>query len=487
MSRSKWISLIWIAAVIALVANTVVSSYNIISLNNRESLVRHTRDVQTQLLEIFSLLKDAESGQRGFVITSDKMYLEPVNIAKSQLPDMQEKLRLLVVDNKSQSNRFVTLKNLIKNRIEILDKAIQLTTQNERKAMELIQTGIGFKVMNQIRDLIHDMDHAEDDLLRERTNDAKNMLRTTLITNVIGTSIGLIVIGLAYQFVSQELNRRKTAEAEVRQINDRLEATVQTRTKALTQTSKELMRSNQELEKFAYVASHDLQEPLRKIQAFGDRLKQKASDQLDENCRDYVNRMQTSATRMRTLINDLLSYSRITSQGKQFALMDLNDLIAEVISDIETRLEECQGKVEVQSLPQIHGDPTQIRQLFQNLIVNALKFRKSDTPPVVVIRATPASDLSVISVPPAPTTGWRITISDNGIGFDPAYAERIFELFQRLHGRGEYDGTGIGLAVCRKIVERHGGRISANAQPNVGAVFTIDLPDLIIPAGESAS
>jgi PAS domain S-box-containing protein len=235
---------------------------------------------------------------------------------------------------------------------------------------------------------------------------------------------------------------------------------------ALQRQAKELARSNAELEQFAYVASHDLQEPLRKIQAFGDRLKHKCSEALNEDGRDYLARMQNAAGRMQTLIHDLLALSRVGSHPHPFTPMDLNEVVHGVVSDLESRVEQLGGRVEVSSLPTVRADRMQMRQLFQNLIGNALKFHKLDQPPVVKVSSRPEGEAG----------GCSIIVEDNGIGFDEKYLERIFQVFQRLHGRGEYEGSGIGLAICRKITERHGGTITAASKRGEGARFEINLP-----------
>ena len=238
-----------------------------------------------------------------------------------------------------------------------------------------------------------------------------------------------------------------------------------------------LARSNRELENFASVASHDLQEPLRKIEAFGDRLRRRAGAQLNEDGLQCIDRMQNAAGRMRTLINDLLSYSRVTTKARPFEQCDLTVLAQEVISDLQVGIEEAAGQVIVGDLPTIDADRTQMRQLIQNIVGNAIKYRKPDVAPVVtvdgkVMTANEARPPLLMSVGPVV----ELVIRDNGIGFDMKYAEQIFTIFQRLHDRGEYDGTGIGLATVRKIVERHGGVISATSQPDIGSVFTIHLP-----------
>lgn len=239
---------------------------------------------------------------------------------------------------------------------------------------------------------------------------------------------------------------------------------------ALEHKAEELARSNAELEQFAFVASHDLQEPLRKIRAFGDRLKMKCASVLPTEGADYLDRMQNASARMQTLINDLLTFSRVISRTEPFVTVDLAQVTREVLSDLEVRIEKTRATVEVGDLPKIDADPMQMRQLIQNLIGNALKFHPPDAKPRVKVNAeTIAGDFGEGPV-------CKLTIQDNGIGFDEKYLDKIFAVFQRLHGRQEYEGTGIGLAVCRRIVDRHKGTITAASKPGEGATFIIKLP-----------
>ena len=235
--------------------------------------------------------------------------------------------------------------------------------------------------------------------------------------------------------------------------------------------TRKLEASNRELQDFAYVASHDLQEPLRKIETFGDRLKAKYAEELPPTGQNYIDRMRNAAGRMRLLINDLLSYSQVTTKAKPYVPVELEKVMSGVVSDLQIRIEELGGEVRYQDLPEIEADPTQLRQLLQNLVQNALKFHKPDTPPVVEVAA---------EILPAPfddeVPRCRITVADNGIGFDNKYKDQIFTIFQRLHGRNEYEGTGIGLSTCRKIVERHSGTIDADGCPGEGATMIVDLP-----------
>jgi signal transduction histidine kinase len=237
---------------------------------------------------------------------------------------------------------------------------------------------------------------------------------------------------------------------------------------------KDLETRNDELQQFAYVASHDLQEPLRKIQAFGDRLRDQSSGTLTDSARDYLDRMQSAAGRMSALIDDVLSYSRVTTRAAPFGQVDLRQVIEQVQLDLELGLRESGACMQVGHLPTIEADVTQMSQLFQNLIGNAIKYRSSERTLEVRIEAEPISGSALGR---GDDRDWvRISVRDNGIGFDNRYAERIFSPFQRLHGRGEYSGTGIGLAIVRKIVERHGGRVHADGTAGRGATFTIELP-----------
>lgn len=247
----------------------------------------------------------------------------------------------------------------------------------------------------------------------------------------------------------------------------------------LNRRAEDLRRSNEDLEQFAYVASHDLQEPLRKIRAFGNRLEENFKDQLPNMGRDYLARMQKSAARMQTLIQDLLDFSRVT-QEKHLSPIDLNKVLESTLDTLLPEIEEQEAHVSItSSLPTIDGNEAQLSRLFQNLISNALKFRHKDRSPMIEVTARQITGSSVPAqfdtrVPDGLYT--MITVKDNGIGFDQKYSEKIFDLFQRLHGRTAYEGTGMGLSICRKIVHNHGGFITVSSAENVGSEFKIILP-----------
>ncbi|HLA83587.1 MAG TPA: ATP-binding protein [Thermoguttaceae bacterium] len=260
-------------------------------------------------------------------------------------------------------------------------------------------------------------------------------------------------------FFVRDISSRKQAEEEQRRY------------------AQDLERSNRELEQFAYVASHDLQEPLRKIRTFGERLKTQCGGALDELGRECLARMNNAAARMQALIDGLLTLSRVTTKGADFSTVNLTKIANEVAADLEVKIEQSGGRVDVGRLPTVEADPLQMRQLLQNLIGNALKFHKEGQPPVVEVRgrAVPTGD-RLLDGEFADEEKCRITVADNGIGFDEKYLDRIFDVFQRLQPRDAREGTGVGLAICRKIAERHNGTITARSRPDNGATFIVELP-----------
>ena len=296
--------------------------------------------------------------------------------------------------------------------------------------------------------------HAKDNFVATYVTKSQNelqiMISGSLLTDKEGTGYDLVVVG-------KDITERKAQEHELQSIVIKLE------------------QSNRELQDFAHIASHDLQEPLRKIMAFGDRLNSKFSDTLDDQGQDYLRRMRNAAERMQGLIQGLLMYSRVTTKAKPFVPVDLSLVTRDVLSDLEVRIQETGGKIETENLPAVSADPLQMRQLFQNLIGNALKFNKANEPPVVKISCHPVNSNSTDNIGSGKEL-YEITVEDNGIGFDEQYTSRIFGVFQRLHGRNEYEGSGIGLSICRKIVHRHGGNITAKSSPGQGAKFVITLP-----------
>jgi signal transduction histidine kinase len=279
---------------------------------------------------------------------------------------------------------------------------------------------------------------------------------------VLAAAVGLASLVLLRRWLigSQQL---AAAVGELETLNETLEAKVEERTALAHRRLAELQRSNSELEQFASVAAHDLQEPLRKIRMYGERLGER--DEFGDESRSDIARMDAAALRLQRLIDDLLDLARVNSRGRELVPLDLAEIVAEAMSDLDARLTEVGADVEIGALPTVLGDQVQIRRVLQNLLSNALKFNREDTPLHVRITSELVEDGRCV-----------ISIADNGIGFDNQYAERIFGAFQRLHGRAAYEGTGIGLSIARKIAWRHNGDITASGVPDQGATFRLILP-----------
>lgn len=242
--------------------------------------------------------------------------------------------------------------------------------------------------------------------------------------------------------------------------------------KTLNKFAVELAHSNRDLQDFAYMASHDLREPLVLVQAFSERLRARYGENIPEKGLEYIRRIEAATVRMQELISGVLAYSQVAAKAQPFEEIDLGKIVLQVISDLEMRIAETRGQVEIDTLCRIKADPLQIRQLFQNLIANALKYRRPEVPPQVLV----SSRIIVTPEAEGAMEFCCITVEDNGIGFAAESVDKIFGLFQRLHGRSQYEGTGIGLAVCKRIVERHGGTITAESSPGMGARFIVTLP-----------
>ncbi|HSU50285.1 MAG TPA: response regulator [Segetibacter sp.] len=275
---------------------------------------------------------------------------------------------------------------------------------------------------------------------------------------------------MANKKLEKEIEERKITEEKIRLLNLQL-----------TENITHLKATNEELDRFAYVASHDLQEPLRKIQLFTDKLFVK-NVELSPELQTYLQKISRASKRMQQLINDLLKFSRHTEDNQNFEETNLNEVINDVISDFEGDIEKRNAKVTVEHLPTIHAIPSQIRQLFQNIISNSIKFCKAGATPEIHIRtrAVKGANLPLVDRKLFENTYYQIFIRDNGIGFDSKYADEIFVVFKRLHTYTEFEGTGIGLSICKKIVEKHKGFITAQSALNEGSTFIITLPEKLL-------
>ncbi len=467
--RVRIIAAFSIACILVLL-NGYISLSAIISLSENNSRVVDSFEVIQSADAVLVALIDAETGQRGFIITGEDRYLEPYYLGLRNLDESFTRMSSLSAGEPAQAERIAALEKVARSRMSILAANIERFRQSGRAgaaSTELLDPGK--REMDAARTLIAEFLADERLRLEARTQNSVRSGKSAAFTVVAANLFALALLGVIYFLVSRYLAERKRSEHALRASNEFLEQRVKERTSELDESNQELERSNRELQDFAFVASHDLQEPLRKIQAFGDRLVTKHGPELSEQGRDYLGRMQSAAGRMHTLINDLLTFSRVTTKAQPFEPCDLDQIAKEVLNDLEVRLQDNNAHLEIDTLPTIDADPLQMRQLLQNLIGNAIKFHRPGVPPIIKIKGT-------LTGRPDGKEMLTLTVTDNGIGFDEKYLDRIFTPFQRLHGRDAYEGTGIGLAVCRKIVERHGGTLTAESEPGKGSTFVATLP-----------
>lgn len=451
------------------IAFTVIVGASVLSyliaknlMHNAERL-NHAVEVSKRLEQITKQLKDAEAAIRGYNLTKEQKFLQPsMNERSTKIENEYRRLRR-ITDEPVQSRNLDTLKQLLDVKYRQLLGGEQAGVKGSS-----ISVGEGEVSMELIDRKVSEMVKIEQTQLDEKSR-LFQFFSSLWIPVVFIISLIAILIGVyAYVTLTREFRLQLHIEHRMKNYQRELQENI-----AL------LNKTNQELEQFAYVASHDLQEPLRKISTFSDRLQMKYRNELPEEAGQLIDRMVAAVSRMRILINDLLIFSRAGRiMPENITQVDMNVLLQDVIGDLEVALQEKKGTVIFDQLPVIEGNDTAFHQLFLNLLSNSIKFATPGKPLEIRIKRELLSgrETGVVKENKWEESFCRITIEDNGIGFDQAYAERIFLIFQRLHGVSEYKGTGIGLAICKKIVDSHHGYISAYGQPGKGASFILILP-----------
>src|SRR5690554_4841111 len=354
-----------------------------------------------------------------------------------------------------------TLNYLISQRIDMLDEMMKDTMSSESKKEKM---SFGNETTMQILNTLSRIRTVNNEMRELNQRKASVANRNTIMLLTVFGAVMMLIVFISFFIMRKEILRSERYLREINQIN------------------LELSSMNENLENFAYVASHDLNEPLRKIRTFGEMIELELnSDQINQKTVvSHIHRMQSAAERMQELIEDLLSYSRISRQFDISEKIDLQDVVETVLGDLEIAIKESNANIQIESLPNsILADAIQMRQLFQNLISNAIKFKKPEVDPVITIKSElvkaetlPFDELAIDHS----QMYWKITVADNGIGFDEKYTDKIFAVFQRLHGRSTYEGTGIGLSICKKICENHKGGITAESSEGNGATFIVFLP-----------
>jgi len=464
-SVHKKIRLGFFIAFTVIVVASVFSYLVAKNLLDNAGRLNHAIEVSKRLEVITRQLKEAEAAIRGYTLTKDSSFLDPSMQERSNRIEREYLLlRKITSDNPAQQKHLDTLRRLL----AIKYQQLQMGGENLTQVKQLSKVKEGEKSMDLIDNKVREMTRIEESLVQEKS-ELFHFFAVMWVPMIFISSLVAILIGI-YSYIT--LTREFKLQLHI-------ESRMKSYQRDLQQNISLLNKTNQELEQFAYVASHDLQEPLRKISTFSDRLQIKYKEQLPPDAIQLIDRMVSAVSRMRVLINDLLVFSRagrITPES--ITPVDMNKLLQEVISDLEVTLEEKNVQVKYDPLPVIEGSDTSFHQLFQNLLANSIKFASPDRRLEINIHheLLPGKELGIVKESRWNDSYCRISINDNGIGFEQAYADRIFLIFQRLHGISEYSGTGIGLAICKKIVDSHNGFIQAYGEPGKGASFVVILP-----------
>ena len=423
--------------------------------------VEHTYQVRLMTKDLLEAMLNIETGARGYSMTREKAYLQPFTQGNSRIKGIQKSLTLLVSDNPVQLKRLDTLDKFMDIKLKLIQANFSIIEKGGRADMELVQAGK--QAMDEIRGVINRFLLMEENLQRIREKSQFEADRNLRIFSMIFSGLAIFFILIFFRILYGELRRRFDGQL------------------MLEQNIIELKRANIELEQFSNIASHDLQEPLRKIRTFSERLLRKHSESLDEDGKFNIMRINDSATRMQTLINDLLTFSHTSNiNERSHEPVNLNNVIAGVKEELTLMISDKKAQISIipAVLPTFNAIPFQINQLFSNLISNAIKYSKEGINPVIKIKHEVIMGTSLENIEGIIPSNYyyHFMVIDNGIGFENMYAEKVFVIFQRLHTRNEYAGTGIGLAICRRIVANHQGFITAESQKDEGSTFHIYLP-----------
>jgi signal transduction histidine kinase len=438
-----------IGAATALLLGIAVLSYlGVDRLLDSARLVEHTHIVNSHLDETLARLTSAETGQRGFLITGEDRYLEPYRSALPLTAGLLESLERLIEADPRQRERVIELERLVSLQFELLEQGIELRRRDSRQDA-LVASGLLSRskdAMDGIRTRIAEMKADELRLLSERSDVvARDNARIKAII-VLGNLAAFLLLGAAFGFLGREIARRARAEQAIVSHAARLEA------------------ANKELESFSYSVSHDLRSPLRAIDGFSRIVEEDYGDRLDDEGKRLLRVIRENGVRMGQLIDDLLQFSRLGRKPINSVPLDMNALAAEAYEEARTAAPEKEPHIVLHSLPAASGDRGLIKQVWANLLENAIKYSSTREKPVIEVSGEKKGK----------EVHYRVR--DNGVGFDMAYAHKLFSVFQRLHASTEFSGTGVGLAIVHRIVTRHGGRVWAEGKPGEGAVFHFTLP-----------
>jgi signal transduction histidine kinase len=460
--------ILWISTVISICVLSIASVFVIKSLERDSDSwqwVIHTREVLERMQIVLASLSEAESAQRGFLLAREDEQLVAYKHATAMIPAEIDTLRGLTSDNPLQQSSIRTFEALILQRLSRLDQVIQLMLNGGTVDASLLETGRQQK--RAILERAEAIRAEEQRLLKERQARAEHARRDLgiAIGAVFALSIGLLFLLriLAERDAARlraESIQLRSAQQHLLEANQLLELRVQQRTEQISE-------ANAELKAFAHTVAHDLRAPLRNVEGFATALLEDETERLSEDGKLFANRIRAAVARMDTLITDLLAYSRLSRSELRLQQVDLGHVMQAVKRDLETQIRDTHAEVTIEEpLPSVLANEGLMVQIMTNLVSNALKFVSSGKAPMVCIYGTDCPDRGIC----------KIFVDDNGIGIDPVYRERIFGVFERLHGQEEYSGTGIGLAIVKKGVERMGGEVKMAGLPEGGTQFEIELP-----------
>ena len=461
MKPQNLLNLVFTFSIALLIILSFVSYNRTQEIERYSYSVDHTYNVMLESERLFSSVKGTISSQRGFLLTKDSAFYESFITEERSMNASLKTLKALVNDNPVQVAKVDSLEALLKKRSEELHLSIANNYLPVKNALYLKNLILyGRQVSVKIQSLVGEIIKEEKKLMEVRLDAREKNQKVTPNFLIITSALAMIFLGTTFYALNKELKKRLSSQNELElKIN-------------------ELNRSNAELEQFAYVASHDLQEPLRKIRAFSDRLTMKHGASLLEDGKMMLEKIQSSAERMQKLIDDLLNFSRLVKNLDDVDEVDLNILLKNLVNDMSETIKSKNVVINISPLPVITAYTNQMYQLFQNLISNAIKFSKEGEGALINInyKLVKGNEIKGIENINQQKEYHKISVADNGIGFDQQFSDKIFIIFQRLHGKLEYGGTGIGLAICKRITANHHGYISAKSKLNEGATFYIYLP-----------
>ena len=463
-------------AVLALLASMGVVSYRTVvrSAGSEQRLV-HTYEVQAKFEGLLSEVAEAESEARSYQLSGDERRLESFSAAMDPVPETLKALQTLIADNPKQQRRLTAIEPVIGQRFSLLKELVHLGKKGERDpALQtaLLEKGSGEMVI--IRTLVSEMEAEENRLLEARKAESQVVYRYTVATLLAGNLVGVVLLICVFSLLNRDIRERLLAEAHVLAINAELEQRVTERTaeiatirmeleKRVKHRTAELEATNKELETFTYSVSHDLRAPVRHIHGFSKILLEDFGPRLEPAAQNFLQQIQEATQHMGHLVDDLLNLARLGRQEITVQITGLNALVQEVVEDLKSETHDRQIEWQIGKLPFVECDPGLMKQVFANLLSNALKY-------------TRPRDHAVIEVGQATVDGREeIFVRDNGVGFNMKYADKLFGVFQRLHRQEDFEGTGVGLATVLRIIHKHGGQIRAEAELDKGAAFYFTL------------